>query len=71
MASGAGIDMYQRVKEIEREVNRLKLALLRSRATEGQERGAVSLEGVWKGTDITEDDIRAARDSLFPQGYNL
>jgi hypothetical protein len=31
----------------------------------------ISLEGVWAGAEITEEDIKISRKSLFPQEYNL
>jgi len=31
----------------------------------------ISLEGIWKGVEITEEDIERAKKPLFPQDYEV
>jgi hypothetical protein len=47
-----------RLEAIQQELELLKSSL------EGEPK-AIKLEGLWKGTEITEEDIEAAKRSLF------
>jgi len=49
----------------DKDIYLLKIALLKSgRIKKSKE--PISLEGIWEGVEITEEDIERAKKSLFP-----
>jgi hypothetical protein len=64
------IDIYDKVKELEREIWKIKVTLLRSGSIKRSKK-PISLEGIWKGVEITEEDIERAKKPLFPQDYEV
>jgi len=71
MAPMAKVEIYEKVKLLEREISRIKIALLRSEMLGQSIKEPISLEGIWRGVEIAEEDIKASQESLFPQGYDL
>ena len=59
------MDIYDKVKELEREIWKIKIALLRSGRIK-KPKEPISLEGIWEGIEVTEEDIERAKKSLFP-----
>ena len=59
------MDIYDKVKELEREIWKIKIALLRSGSIK-KSKEPISLEGIWEGIEFTEEDIERAKKSLFP-----
>jgi len=59
------MDIYDKVKELEREIWKIKIALLRSGRIKRSKK-PISLEGIWEGVEVTEEDIERAKKSLFP-----
>jgi len=59
------MDIYDKVKELEREIWKIKVALLRSGRIKKSKK-PISLEGIWEGVEVTEEDIERAKKSLFP-----
>ena len=64
------IEIYDKVKELEREIWKIKVTLLRSGSIKRSKK-PISLEGIWKGVEVTEEDIERAKKSLFPQDYDV
>jgi len=56
-------DMLQRVENIEKEVMGLKLTLLKNLTPTNKK--VVSLKGILKGVEITEEEISSAKKSLY------
>lgn len=71
MPSMAKAQIYEKVKLLEREISGMKIALLKSGMVEKTNKKLISLEGIWGGVEITEEDIKTSQKSLFPQEYNL
>lgn len=71
MPSMAKVQIYEKVKLLEREISGVKIALLKSGMVEKTNKKLISLEGIWVGVEITEEDIKTSQKSLFPQEYNL
>lgn len=71
MPSMAKVQIYEKVKLLEREISGMKIALLKSGMVEKNNKKLISLEGIWVGVEITEEDIKTSQKSLFPQEYNL
>jgi len=71
MPSMTEIQIYEKVKSLEREISGMKIALLKSGMGKKASQKLISLEGVWAGAEITEEDIKVSQKSLFPQEYNL
>jgi len=71
MSSIAKVQIYEKVKLLEREISGMKIALLKSGMVEKTNKKLISLEGIWVGVEITEEDIKTSQKSLFPQEYNL
>ena len=61
-AKGA-IDILHKIETIEKEVMDLKLSVLKDLSPSGTK--VISLKGILKGVDITEDDIATAKESLY------
>jgi hypothetical protein len=59
------IEIYDKVKELEREIWKIKVALLRSGRIKRSKK-PISLEGIWEGVEVTEEDIERVKKSLFP-----
>ena len=57
------IDMLHKIETIEKEVMDLKLSVLKKLAPSGQ--NIISLQGILRGVEITEQDITAAKESLY------
>ncbi|MFO7772511.1 MAG: hypothetical protein R6V59_00950 [Dehalococcoidia bacterium] len=71
MPSMTEIQIYEKVKSLEREISGMKIALLKSGMVKKNNQKLISLEGIWAGVEITEEDIKISQKSLFPQEYNL
>jgi len=71
MSSIAKVQIYEKVKLLEREISGMKIALLKSGMVEETTKKPISLEGIWGRVEITEEDIKASQKSLFSQGYDL
>ena len=63
--------LYAKVQKLEKEIKKVKLALLKKRDHEIASITPVSLKGIWKGAEITDKDIKTAKNSLFPKRKNL
>ena len=71
MSSITETQIYEKLKLIEREIFKMKIALLKTGIKGKTTKKPVSLEGIWEGIEITEEDIKASKKSLFPQNYGL
>jgi len=60
-------EMYSKLSKIQMEVSNIKLIFLKQNDHEIASTRPISLEGIWKGVDITEEDIKEAKESLFPE----
>lgn len=58
--------VLKRLEMIEAEIAELKRLL----GAKPSKRRKVTLEGIWKGADITDDDIEEAKQSLFKPAYD-
>lgn len=59
----SAVDMLQKIEAIEKEVKDLKLSILKKLAPTGKK--AVSLKGILKGVEVTDEDIHSAKKSLY------
>jgi hypothetical protein len=57
------VDMLQKIETIEKEVMGLKVSVLRKLAPTGKK--VISLKGILKDVDVTEEDITSAKKSLY------
>ena len=57
------IDMLHKIETIEKEIVDLKLTVLRKFTPTGKK--VISLKGILKGVDITEEDVTSAKKSLY------
>ncbi|MBI5634633.1 MAG: hypothetical protein HZA15_14280 [Nitrospirae bacterium] len=57
------LDMLQKIESIEKEIVELKLSVLKDITPAGKK--IVKLKGILKGIDISDDDISAAKKSLY------
>jgi len=57
------VDMLQKIEAIEKEVMDLKIYVLKKLAPTGKK--VVSLKGILKGIEITDEDINSAKRSLY------
>jgi hypothetical protein len=57
------VDILQKIESIEKEVKDLKVSVLKKLAPTGKK--AVSLKGILKGVDVTDEDINSAKKSLY------
>lgn len=62
-AVGGSTDMLHKIDAIEKEIMDLKLSVLKKLAPTGKK--IVSLKGVLKGVDISDEDIASAKHSLY------
>ena len=56
-------DILHKIQNIEKEVLDLKLSVLKDLSPSGKK--IISLKGILKGVDITEQDIATAKKSLY------
>lgn len=59
----SAVDMLQKIEAIEKEVKDLKLSILKKLGPTGKK--AVSLKGILKGVEVTDEDIHSAKKSLY------
>lgn len=57
------VDILRKIKTIEKEVMDLKLSFLKKVTPTGKK--LISLKGVIKGVDVTEEDITSVKKSLY------
>lgn len=57
------VDMLHKIETIEKEIMDLKLTVLKELTPTGKK--VISLKGILKGVEITEQDINAAKKSLY------
>jgi len=62
------VDMLHKNEIIEKQVMDLKLSVLKKLTPSGQK--VISLKGILKGVDITEQDIASAKRNLFIAKYD-
>jgi len=58
--------LLEKIKYLEHEVVSLKIALIKRKNFVVSQQ-PVSLEGIWEGIEITDEDIEASKASLFPK----
>ena len=56
-------EILQKIENIEKEVMGLKLTLLKNLTPSGKK--LISLKGILKGIEVTEEDISSAKKSLY------
>ena len=56
-------DILHKIQNIEKEVLDLKLSILKDLSSSGKK--VISLKGILKGVDITEQDVTTAKKSLY------
>ena len=59
----SAVDILQKIEAIEKEVKDLKLSILKKLAPTGKK--AVSLKGILKGVEVTDENINSAKKSLY------
>ena len=57
------VDILSKISIIERDLMELKLSVLRELAPAGEK--IISLKGILKGIDVTEEDISLSKQSLY------
>ena len=62
-AAKGTVDVLHKIETIEKQVMDLKLSVLKKMSPSGQK--VISLKGILKGVSITEQDISAAKKSLY------
>ena len=62
-ATQDAIDIIDKIETIEKEIKDLKLSILKKYTPTG--RKVISLKGILKGIDITDEDIESAKKSLY------
>jgi hypothetical protein len=65
------LDVYYKLAALETELQELRQLVweLKPEQTKFQCHHPVKLEGIWAGAELTEDDIAAAKRSMFPYEY--
>ena len=63
IAMKSTVDMLQKIETIEKEVMDLKVFVLKKLVPTGKK--VVSLKGILKNVDLTEEDIASAKKSLY------
>jgi hypothetical protein len=58
--------LINRIEVLEKEI-----ALLKSFVKKIEQKRTIKLEGLWKGVEITEEDIDEAKKALFKQAYEF
>ena len=56
-------DILHKIQNIEKEVLDLKLSILKDLSSSGKK--VISLKGILKGVDITEQDVTTAKKSFY------
>ncbi len=56
-------DILHKIQNIEKEILDLKLSILKDLSSSGKK--VISLKGILKGVDISEQDIASAKKSLY------
>jgi hypothetical protein len=63
-------DIYDKLLDLEKSVRELRMLFLTTKPpAERICRHPVSLEGIWAGANITDEDIEAAKRSMFAYQY--
>jgi hypothetical protein len=62
-AAKSTAEILQKIENIEKEVIGLKLTLLKNLTPSGKK--LISLKGILKGIEVTEEDISFAKKSLY------
>jgi len=62
-AAKSTVDLLQKIEGIEKEVMDLKISVLKNLTPTGKK--VISLKGIIKGVDITDQDINSAQKSLY------
>lgn len=62
-AAKSTVDMLHKIETIEKEIMDLKLTVLKELAPTGEK--VISLKGILKGVEISEQDIATAKQSLY------
>jgi hypothetical protein len=62
-AEKSTVDVLHKIENIEKQVMDLKLSVLKKMSPSGQK--VISLKGILKGVSVTEQDIAAAKKSLY------
>jgi hypothetical protein len=57
------VDMLQKIEAIEKKVKDLKVSVLKKLAPTGKK--VVSLKGILKGVEITDEDMNSVKKSLY------
>jgi hypothetical protein len=57
------VNMLHKIEAIEKQITDLKLSVLKTMTPSDQK--VISLKGIFKGINITEKDIAAAKKSLY------
>lgn len=65
LAIKSTVDILQKIEAIEKEVMDLKVSVLKKLAPTGTGKKVISLKGILKNVDITEEDITSAKKSLY------
>jgi hypothetical protein len=63
IAMKSTVDMLQKIETIEKEVMDLKVSVLKKLVPTGKK--VISLKGILKNVDLTEEDIASAKKSLY------
>lgn len=59
-------DIYDKLLDLEKSIRELRMLFVTAKSPEERIcRHPVSLEGIWAGANITDEDIEAAKRSLF------
>ncbi len=62
-AAKSTVDMLHKIESIEKEIMDLKLTVLKELTPTGKE--VISLKGILKGVEISDQDIATAKQSLY------
>jgi len=62
-AAKSTVDILHKIETIEKEVMGLKLSVLKKLTP--TKKNIVSLKGILKGVEISEEDIKAAKKSIY------
>lgn len=57
------VDLLHKIETIEKEIMELKLSVLKKLTPSGKK--LISLKGIIKGVDITDEDITTVKKSLY------
>lgn len=58
--------IYEKLKKLEHDIWELKLYLMKSGEIRYIKKNTISLEGIWKDINISEEEIENSKRSLFP-----